>query len=85
MITMGQPVAPSANANTTKTIHFPASRLDEFMAKLNEQFPNLVEGEKPPYTSLYASQSDPKGNITAWLKKGQYTVSVTGALTSLDF
>ena len=35
---------------------------------------------------LYASQSDPRGNIQIWqAKKGQCTVSMTGALTSLVF
>ena len=85
MVTLGKPNIPApGSANTTRTVHVNVSVIDEFMSSLNEQFPQLVEGEKPAYTVLYAFQSEPKGNITVWnAKKGVHTVTLTGSLSTL--
>jgi hypothetical protein len=87
MLTIGKPNLPrTGSANTTRTIQVRVSEADRFMAAINEQFPGLVEGDKPAYACLYASQPDPKGNITIWnAKKGFHAVNLTGALTALTF
>ena len=78
--------AASGSVVLPRTIEVPASRIDELESALNDQFPHLTSREPGPYQLLYASQSDPRGNIQIWqAKKGQCTVSMTGALVSLVF
>lgn len=78
--------ASSGNVVLPRTIGVPASQIDALEAALNEQFPHLNSRESGPYQLLFASQSDPKGNIQIWqAKQGVCPVSLTGALTSLVF
>ena len=59
----------------------PAKR-QAFIDALNKQFPGLeMPEERQQGIALFASQADPKGNVTMWKKTGK--VQLTGALTSL--
>jgi len=85
MITINKS-ASSGNVVLPRTIGVPSSQIDALEAALNEQFPHLTSREAGPYQLLFASQSDPKGNIQIrQAKQGVCTVSLTGALTSLAF
>jgi hypothetical protein len=76
--------ASSGNVVLPRTIGVLASRIDALEAALNEQFPHMTSRDAGPYQLLFASQSDPKGNIQVWqAKQDVCTVSLTGALTSL--
>jgi hypothetical protein len=74
---------PSGSANSTRRIDVPVEEIDTFVANLEQQFPALKQSDAPAYASLYASQRDPKGNVTIWMpKKGSHTVTLTGACTA---
>lgn len=84
-ITLGTPNKPQSGANTTRVMKVPASQIEQFLGSLNEQFPTLIEGDAPAYANNFAYQTDPKGNVTIYqASKGVHSVTLTGALTSLQ-
>lgn len=85
MIKISETPTVSGATGTTKQLKIPAADRQRLEEALNEQFPDLVASEKPN-TCLFAAQASPKGNVTVWKAvQGIHSVSLTGALTSLNF